>query len=102
VSRPAGYFDRTPTITNEDQMMDLLKVRAGAQARLQWLPPVKATQRTTCGQYELRAARSQKTLIYWAWVLADVPRPKLIGHSPDPAIARNFCEADLRWRKPCP
>jgi hypothetical protein len=100
MSKSASYFDRTATITNEAQMMERLKVRAGSQARLQWLPPVKATQRTSCGQYELRASRSEKTLIYWAWVLVDVPRPKLIGHSCDAAIARNFCEVDLRQRKP--
>jgi len=100
VSVPKGYFDREPKITNQAQMMETLKARAGAQAKLAWLPPVRATQKTVCGRYELRAARSGDKLIYWAWVLVDVPSPKLIGHDADAAIARNYCETDLRHKEP--
>jgi len=100
MSQPESFFDRVPTITNHEQMMTALKARAGEQAKLVWLPPVKATQRTACGRYEIRGVRSKDTLMYWAWVLVDVPSPKLVGHHTDPAIARNFCENDLRHKEP--
>lgn len=93
MTAPSSYFAREPKIKTESQMREVLKARCASHATLQWLAPVKATQRTQDGRYEVRAAKSGKQYIYWAWALVCGSVPKLVGHSPDPALARNACEA---------
>lgn len=96
MTAPKGYFDRTPKIRTEGEMLAKLKERSTPHQTLQWLAPVKATQRTADGKYEVRAAKSGEQYVYWAWALLCGPRPKLVGHSPDPDLARNHCEAHAK------
>ena len=93
MSKPESYFSRgEPKIKSHGEMMQKLKERSTAHASLIWLPPVKATQRTDNGRYEIRATRQKGEPWYTAWSLCSGPIPKLLGYSGDPVIARNFCE----------
>jgi len=81
-----------PKLKTQAQMMALLKERSAAQGKLVWLPPVKATQRTQDGRYELRGTKLKDALMYYAWSLQS-PVPKLLGYHHDAQLARNFCES---------
>lgn len=58
---------------------------------LDWLAPVKATQNTVCGRYEIRGARLKDSLLYYAWSMRE-GIPKLLGYPPTPDAARALCQ----------
>lgn len=96
----AGYFARDPKILTQAQMVQALKARSRIAATqdpnaLRWGDPQKATQRAENGPYEVRGTRIRDgvqagQIVYWAWVIQ--PKSKLLGHSPDPELARSHCE----------
>ncbi len=61
-------------------------------AVLVWNIPVKATQTSQDGRYEIRGARLKESLLYYAWSLQK-PVPKLLGYPPTPEAARKLCQA---------
>jgi hypothetical protein len=57
---------------------------------LEWKGPVKATQATQDGRYEIRGTRLKDSLLYYAWVMQ--PVPKLLGYPSTPEAARQLCQ----------
>jgi hypothetical protein len=57
---------------------------------LEWKGPVKATQATQDGRYEIRGTRLKESLLYYAWVMQ--PVPKLLGYPSTPEAARQLCQ----------
>jgi len=82
-----------PKLKTQGQMMALLKERSAARAQLQWLDPVKSTQRTADGKYELLGCRDAKGVVTYHARCLTYPQPKPIGHHADPQLARAICEA---------
>ena len=93
MSAPPSYFAHEPKIRSEGEMFAKLKERSIPRLTLQWLPAVKATQRTECGKYELLGCRDAKGVITYHARCLTYPRPKPIGHNADPQLARTICEA---------
>lgn len=97
MTAPAGYFDRgPPKIKTPDQMMEALKARTRSAVgqspkALVWLEPEGRTQRAQDQPYEIREAKMKDLIMYYAWLTN--PKPKLLGYSTDPTIARTHCEA---------
>ena len=94
--KPSGYFAHEQKIKTQAQMIEALKARTSSavsrsEKSLVWLKPQGRTQRTEHEPYEIRGARTNDQLWYYAWVTS--PKPKLLGYSPDPSIARTHCEA---------
>lgn len=113
-----SFFDRTVTIRTQEQMRERLAMRtnhgtgkldparnpdtdggladskAGADPvrtlPLEWMPPVKATQNTVCGLYEIRGARLKDLLLYYSWSMRE--GPKLLGYPSTPEAARELCQ----------
>lgn len=90
---PVGYFDRTPTIRNHEQMMDRLKTRGGAKGALSWNEPVRQENdsgyQTAAGtDYVVRKTHTKGKTMHWAW-----HAKKLLGYSADIEIAKTHCEA---------
>lgn len=64
---------------------------APTPAALVWDAPVKATQNTVCGRYEIRGARLKDSLLYYAWSMRE-GIPKLLGYPSTPDAARALCQ----------
>lgn len=93
---PQGYFDREPKIKTQAQMLETLKARTSSavsrsEKSLVWLKPEGKTQRAEHEPYEVRGSRMKDGVMYYAWLTS--PKPKLLGYSGDPALARTHCEA---------
>jgi hypothetical protein len=90
---PTGYFDRTPTIHNHEQMMERLKSHGAAKGTLSWNKPVRQENdsgyQTAAGtDYVVRKTNTAGKTMYWAWA-----NKKLLGYSADIEIAKTHCEA---------
>lgn len=95
MTAPPSYFAHEQKIKSHGQMLETLKARTAGRSpqakSLVWLKPEGKTQRAEHEPYEVRGARIKEQLLYYAWVTS--PKPKLLGYSTDPTIARNHCEA---------
>jgi hypothetical protein len=75
----------TPSAVIPDALSDERRIA------LEWMPPVKATQKTRDCRYKIRGARLKEALLYYAWS-NQAPVPKLLGYPSTPEAARQLCQ----------
>src|ERR1700742_4557937 len=112
MTKPSSFFDREVTIKNHSQMMAKLAERTSgrggevnpseppsvvaspstASAGMPWDAPVKATQTSSDGRYQIRRIETKGVMLYWTWAELK-PVPKLLGYPATAEAARALAQA---------